>query len=338
MRLFLKFNLIFTILLVISSGLVSNAYEIEFPRHPGPTLDKQLRKNYQEAIDNNQPQIVLIGDSTLVLGVDPALLSERTGKSVYSIGIPGSASAMWYLILKNNIVQSEHKPDYVLVVFRNTILTAPGYRVQGSYFEQLDEYARQNERVLIEKSFVNFMNPLAVQAERFFPLYVARTNIRNAIDGSIRYFAPPIFDCDRNCTDYGLGELFSGNDLEPGVLNNAIGAAESSLYMPENLDFDSQVERSFLPDMLEIADDNDLKLVFVRIKVASGYEGSPELDDYLDKLQNYIEERNAIMLDFGSDPRITDDSFRDSVHYNEEGQRIFSELVGDALTDIYDQK
>jgi len=338
MRLFLKFGLILTIVIIVSSVLAVDAYDVEFPRHPGPTLDKQLRKNYQEIIDSDQPQIVLMGDSTLVLGVDPSLLSERTGKSVYNVGIPGSASALWYLILKNNIAQTDYKPDYVLIIFRNTMLTAPEYRVQGSYFEQLDEYARQNEPVLIEKSFVNFMNPLEVQAERFFPLYVARTNIRNAIDARIRYLAPPIFGCDRNCTDYGLGDLFSGNDLEPGVLNNAIGAAESNLYKPGSFDFDSQVEKSFLPDMLEIANNNDLKLVFVRIKVESGYEGSPVLENYIDKLRDYVEERNAIMLDFGDDPRITDDAFRDAVHFNKDGKRIFTELVGDALTDIYNNQ
>ena len=338
MRFFLKFGIIFTIGLFISSILVSRAYEIEFPRRPGPTLDKQFRKNYEEGMNKDHPQIVLLGDSTLVLSVDPGLLSERTGKSVYSIGIPGSASAMWYLILKNNIAHSEHKPELLLIFFRNTILTAPDYRVHGSYLTLLDEYARQDEPVLIEKSFVNFMNPLEVQAERFFPLYVARTDIRNTMDGYIRYFAPSLFNCDRNCTDNALGRLFADNDLEPGVLNNAIGAAESSLYTPENLDFDSQVERSYLPDILQIANNNELRLVFVRIKVQSEMEGTPELDEYLGKLQNYIEERDAIMLDFGSDPRITDDYFRDFVHYNENGQRMFTRLLADGLMDFYDQK
>jgi len=170
MRFFLKFSLVLALLLLLTSILIHRISGIEFPRDPGPILDKQLRNNHMDYIEANQPQIVLLGDSTLVLGVDPNALAEQTGKSVYEIGIPGSASALWYLILKNNIAPSAYQPEYLLVIFRDTILTAPGYRVHGSYFKLLDEYADHREPVLIQKSFVNLMNPLEIAAEKYFPL------------------------------------------------------------------------------------------------------------------------------------------------------------------------
>ncbi|RJP54986.1 MAG: hypothetical protein C4557_02050 [Anaerolineaceae bacterium] len=334
MRLFLKFSLILTIILIAASVILPPAYRWTFPRSPGPTLDRQMRTNHLKYIEENQPRIVLIGDSTLVLGIDASALAEETGKPAYSIGIPGSASALWYLLIKNNIADASFKPDHVVVVFRDTILTAPGYRVHGSYFALLDEYAKRNEPVLIEKSFVNLMNPLELMAEKYSPLYVSRSELRKEIDTGIRYFAPALFGCDKNCTDYALGELFEGADMEPGALVEAVGAAESLLYTSEQLDFESQVDRSLLPDMIEIAKTNDINLVFVRIKVKSGVENSPELDRYLVSLQAYLKERSVPLLDFGNDPRLTDDLFRDSIHFNKKGMELFTQIVAEGLMEI----
>src|SRR5688572_1533320 len=225
MRFFFKFGLVLIMTFIIASIFFPLVYETDFPRNPGPMLDRQIRSNHKEYIEENQTEIVLVGDSTLVLGIDANQVAKQTNKSVYNIGIPGSASALWYLLLKNNIAESAYKPEYVLIIFRDSILTAPGYRVHGSYFELLDEYARPNEPVLIEKSFINLMNPVEILAEKYFPLYALRSNIRKEIDANIRYFAPPWFSCNNACTDYALGELFEGANVEPGALVDAVGAA-----------------------------------------------------------------------------------------------------------------
>lgn len=338
MRFFLKFSLLLIVILIITSIILPVTYETSFPRDPGPTLDHQARTNHLKYIEENQSEIVLLGDSTLVLGVDANQLAEQTSKPVYSIGIPGSASALWYLLLKNNIADAGYKPEYVLVVFRDSILTAPGYRVHGSYFELLDEYARRNEPILIEKSFVNLMNLFEIMAEKYFPLYFLRSNIRKEIDASIRYFAPPLFECDNTCADYALGELFQGADMEPGALVDAVGAAESLLYTPEQLDFETLIDKSLLPDMIEIAKEKNINLVFVRIKVLSGPQQSPELDQYLADLATYFNEQNVRYLDFGDDPQLTNELFRDPIHLNEQGKELFTQLVANRLNEIFLEK
>ncbi len=333
-----KFILLLSIIMVATSIILPRRYDLKFPRSPGPLLDAKVRRNYIDVLVEQEPEIVLMGDSTLVLGIDPDSLAQQTGKSVYSIGIPGSASALWYLILKNNIAESAYKPKYVLVVFRDTILTAPGYRVHGSYFELVDEYARRNEPLLIQNSFVNLMNPFEIAAEKYFPLYVARTNIRNGIDAQIRYFSPALFGCDRNCTDYAMGDIFSGADLEPQALVNAVAAAEGYLYTSDQMDFPAQLSRSYLPEMIRIAKENNIQIVFVRIKVESAgsrIENSTPMLSYLDSLANYLETENIPLLDFGSDPRLTHNLFRDSIHLNEQGQIVFTEMIADELKDIF---
>ncbi|MBC7877086.1 MAG: hypothetical protein H7Y59_07955 [Anaerolineales bacterium] len=332
-----KFILLLSIIMVATSIILPRRYNLDFPRNPGPALDAKVRRNYIDVLVEQEPEIVLMGDSTLVLGLDADLLAQQTGKSVYSIGIPGSASALWYLILKNNIAESSYKPKYLLVVFRDTILTAPGYRVHGSYFELVDEYARRNEPLFIQNSFVNLMNPLEIAAEKYFPLYVSRTNIRNNIDAHIRYFSPALFGCDRNCTDYAMGDIFSGADLEPQALVNAVAAAESDLYRPDQMDFSTQVDQSYLPEMIRIAKQHNIQIVFVRIKVETvgpRITNSPAMLNYLDSLTDYLANENVPLLDFGSDPRLTHDLFYDSIHLNEQGQVVFTKMVADELKGI----
>lgn len=336
MRFILKFGLILTIILVLTSILIPRSYGLTFPRNPGPVTDRQVRTDHLKYLEERRPQIVVMGDSTLELGLDTEALARQTGRSVYKIAIPGSASALWYLILKNNIAEAAYPPEYVLIVFRDSILTAPGYRVHGSYFALVDEYARRNEPLFIRNSFVNLMNPLEIAAEKYFPLYVARGQIHSRIDASLRYLPPSLFGCDENCVDYSLGEIFAGADLEPKVLVDAVGAAESYLYTPERLDFDSQVGDSYLPEMIRIAQESGIRLVFVRIKVETANAASdPHLAEYLDSLRAYIDQRGAYLLDFGDDPRLTDDLFRDVIHLNEEGKARFTEMVAEGLKRIF---
>ncbi len=334
MRFFLKFSLILTIIMIAASAILPRRYEMTYPRDPGPALDRQVRTNYLEAIEEKHPQIILLGDSTLNLGVDVDSLAQQTGKSVYSMGIPGSASALWYLLLKNSIADASYKPETVLVVFRDTILTAPGYRVHGSYFDLVDEYAGRNEPVFIQKSFVNLMNPLEIAAEKYFPLYVSRADLRNSIDTHVRYFAPPLFGCDEDCTDYALGEIFAGADLEPKALVDAVGAAEAYLYTPDQLNFDAQIERSFLPDMIRIADENNIQLIFVRIKVET-HEPDAELNAYIASLTSYLNENHALVLDYGNDPRLSHEFFRDSIHLSDEGKVLFTQILANGLNELF---
>jgi len=337
MRFFLKFSLLLSVIIVSTSIILPRLYDLEFPRDAGPVLDTKVRRNYIDILVEQEPEIVLLGDSTLVLGVDAELLAQQTGESVYSIGIPGSASALWYLLLKNNIAESSYKPKYLLVVFRDTILTAPGYRVHGSYFDLVDEYARRNEPLLIQNSFINLMNPLEIAAEKYLPLYVARPELRSSIDAQIRYVFPAFFGCDRDCTDYSMGDIFSGADLEPKALVDAVAAAESYLYTSDQMDFFVRLNRSYLPEMIHIAKENNIQIVFVRIKVESAEPrtaNSPAMINYLVSLTNYLANESVPLLDFGSDPRLTHDLFRDSIHLNEQGKVVFTEMLADELKKI----
>ncbi len=307
MRLFFRSAVLFAALFWFSWFYFPKWLGLQFPQQPGPHFDSQVRKNYLEAIDAARPDIVFLGDSTLGYGVDTDLLSRSLQKKIYKLRINGSASAMWYLVLKNNLAEAEFKPKYLIIIMRDTILTAPGYRVQGAYQVQLDEFASRHENLLTQRAYLDLMNPLEYELEKYVPLYGARVEIRRAVDGAIRYFLPALAGCDRNCTDTAMFETFGASDLEPGQLRNAVAVAENYLYTPDQLNFPAQMEKSFLPEIIRITQENHIRLIIVRLKTYSSGMTDIEslaLKSYARDLGAYLAKNNVPFLDFGTDPRL----------------------------------
>ncbi len=105
---------------------------------PGRLVDRDDYVDFQYArkIDAVRPGILLLGNSVLDWGVDEHLLGELLGTPVLKIGIGGSASAWWYLLVKNVLPAANHRPD-VLVRMR-TRRAAEGEPPSPG----LDEYTR----------------------------------------------------------------------------------------------------------------------------------------------------------------------------------------------------
>lgn len=335
MRLFLRYLFLLAFLTSITWVTIPNWLNIQFPRQPGPEFDRHVRKTYTTLLDETQPDIAMLGDSTLMDGVDPDLLAGLTEKKVSSFHAPGSSSALWYLILKNNIVVAQHPPQAVIIVFRDTILTAPGYRVYGAYFTSLDEYAKSQEPILLKRAYLNQMNSLEIWSQGHFPLYSARDQIRQKIDSRIRYTLPGWLACNRSCTDDSMYNLFTSADLEPGQLRNAVAAAEGYLYTPSQLNFNRQVERSFLPEIIRLTKEQGIQLILVRLKnqTTGNYETSA-VREYIHDLSEYLENQKVIFLDYGRDPRLSHEYFGDGLHLNSEGRVLFTNILAEGLNEV----
>ncbi len=334
MKPFLRYLLLTLLLLVVTGRTIPRRYQIEFPRQPGPKFDSRVRNLYIDKLNAEKPDIVLLGDSMVSVGVDSVQLSELTGMTASNFDVPGSSSALWYLILKNNIVVAEHLPRAVVIVFRDTVLTAPGYRVHGSYFIQLDEFAYRKEKVLLERAYLNLMNPLEYGAEKYLPLYGARVDIRLEVDAFVRYALPARLGCDVKCIDGGFYRLFAGANLEPGQLQAAIASADQYLYDPSRLDFKSQASDSFLPEMIRLARESGIQLILVRLKSQRAASDNAErlaLKGYIGDLSDYLAQSNAPFLDYGEDPRLKPEHYIDSVHLNAEGRAKFTQILADGL-------
>lgn len=332
---FCRYGIFLLLTLAFLSVAIPLRYGIRYPRPVGPLFDSFYKRDGLRDIATKKPQIVMVGDSVFMLGVDRAQLAEGTGKTVYGIGVAGSASALWYAVLERDVIPSPYKPEILIIVFRDTMLTTPGYRVHGSYFTQLDEYATPDDTLIIERAYTNLLNPLEKVSERFFPLYGSRLSLRAALDRLLRYSANGWFlDCDRGCTDVAMGTVFGAGNIEQNLLSDAIGTAESYLYSPQALDFDSQLERSFLPEIVRITRENGIRLVLVRTKTLRfpDEETEPlELKTYMNKMSAYLEANDVVLLDYGQEPSLEDRFFYDPLHLNEDGRVIFTALLIEAL-------
>jgi hypothetical protein len=337
MRLFFRYILCLTILLIITSVAIPLRYDVTYPKKLGPKFNNEMRTQYRGDIVNKNANLVLVGDSILATSINPTQLEQLTGESTYNIAIPGSASAVWYLAMKNIIAKSEHKPRYVAIIFRDTILTAPGYRVNGKYFTLVDMLADTDDSLVIQKSFIQQMSFLEQWADRYLPLYGSRLRLRETVDYYIRYSTPNLIGCDQKCNDNANIAVFQDLNLDANLLVEAIATAESYLYTPEQMDFAGQLDKSYLPDIVELARENNIQLILVRTKHLDDPTEASEsasIKGYIQALKAYAEQNGVIVLDFAHDERLTSNLYVDSHHLSQAGSTVFTQMLADALTPI----
>lgn len=337
MKEFRQYLIALLLMVLVLSFYLPVRYETPFPHAITPKFDTHVRKVYLEEISARQSEIVLLGDSMLAPAVDSKVLGERLGMNPYMISLPGSASTLWYLIAKNNIVDARPTPKYLVVFFRDSLMTVPGYRVTGRYFEQIDEFARPQDGELIKRAYIDQMNPLEKFAEAYLPIYGLRWRIREGFDTRMRYTLPGSIGCDKPCMDNAMEVVFGALNIDLVFLSEAQAAADSYLYSRKVLDFESQVGNSFLPDLINLCQYNGIQLVLVRMRilrfVRPGSE-PPALDAYGEQLRAYLETHGVIYLDYSDYAALGEAQFADELHMNDSGKVIFTEQLGNDLAPL----
>jgi hypothetical protein len=312
-------------------------YKSEYPKKLGPKFTPRVNDEHLANINKSKPELILIGDSTLGLGVNQSLLTEQSNMETYSFAVPGSATAAWYLVMKNIIPKSAEQPKYIAILFRDTMLTAPYFRTTGRYLELLDDYASKNEPLLTKLAFINQMSPLEKFSEKYIPLYGLRWEIRETLDNQLRYLSPSVLGCERECADEAIKSIF-GRELNISALSQVMDDAAASLYTTEEMNFDSHIDESFLPPMLELAQKNNTTLIFVRVKTLRYHTLNDQpiaLRNYINSLDTYLSSyTNVHYLDFATDERIIDSYFADAIHLNETGRDAFTLILADELSNI----
>ncbi len=335
---FRKYLLSLLALALLSSVWVTQHYDLPYPKPLGPIFDAKVKQVHLHGIENDQPDVVLLGDSTLQLGVDGKQLSTALGRETYKVAIPGSASAVWYLALKNNILEASHRPATLVLFFRGTLLTRPDDRVTGRYFALVDELAGRREPLVTQLSYVQQMSPVEKMMDRYLPLFGNKLALEDSIEYRPRYGPPALLlHCDKDCADASVNSLFVTANLQPEAARQSLINAEIGLYGSGAEDFAHQVERSYLPEIVRLCQKNDVRLILVHTptRVYPTRDSEPEfIRHYLADLQSWLEARGVTYLDFYHDPRITSDMYLDAVHMNERGKVVFTEVLAEALKSI----
>ena len=332
MRATLRFVIILGVLLLASTLLLPRLFRGPYPHPPGPVFDRDVSKLYLHEMEQDPPGIVLLGDSMLTKGVEKSIFQARTGISTYKLDIPGSSSALWYLVLRTNITQAEPPPSMLVVLFRDTLLTAPAFRTTGPYFGLIDKFASPSDTLLLERAYLSQLTPMQKELERWLPVYTYRGEMRESIDSGLRHMAPALTGCDRGCADNGLTGVLG--DVRPDLFARSIRQAELALYTPQQLDFAAQVDVSFLPEIIRLARQRGIRLVFVRAPTnifPDPASEPPGLAMYMRELRAYLEAESIPLLDLSRVDGIGPDQFVDPHHLTPEGKTVFTRALARAL-------
>ena len=314
-------------------------YGVPYPKPLGPRLSTYPRQSYMRDIETSHASLVLLGDSLLDLGVNADELAGTLGRPVTNIAVHGSASSTWYLITRHNVVTADPPPDVLVIVFRDSILTAPGYRVQGKYYtDVVYENTNFDDTLFVQYSFINLMSPAEKLAEQYIPLYGQRLDVREAIDYRLRHTLPSwLLACDANCTNQAMDGVFQASNFETGTLSDAIAGAEAYLYMPANLDFDARVEQSYLPEIIRMTRERGIQLVLVRFKTwifPNAASEPADLQAYMHALSDYLEANQVVLLNYAFDARLPEEYYIDPFHMNAAGRAAFTQILAEDLRPI----
>ncbi|GAB4418314.1 MAG: hypothetical protein Kow002_05180 [Anaerolineales bacterium] len=335
MKTLLKTLSCFLLFVLLSSLTVQLAFDGPYPRPLGPQFDIKIAQNYRNDIETQKPDLLLLGDSMLGKGVDAETMEGHLGDSVYKIDIPGGSSAIWYLIMKSNIYPAKHRPQRLVIFFRGTMLTTPDFRVHGSSnLGLLNKYATMEDTLFRRRAYTDHMNPIDKAFSLYLPVYGYREEIITALEAGFRHTLPGLFNgCSPECADDAMEAVLRG-DIAPEQLAEYIIRLDMALYAGRRLDFAHQVERSFLPEIIRMAQEKGMQVVMVRMptQIFPNPELEPDgLDAYNADLEAYLSEQGIPLLNFEHDPRFAPEDFTEPTHLNQEAKQRFTEILAEAL-------
>jgi hypothetical protein len=293
-----------------------------------PTRVREMPFDANVAADlrSLEPEFIFVGDSMVGSRIDPAYLSSLLGdRIVAGIFHTATGSAFWYLALKNWIVPSLTRPKVVFFFFRDENLTDPMFRVTGPYRPNLDRAARDREPVLNEILAMHTQGP-------WF-------RVHGALEDVYRQ------DAVRSWLEPGLAQLPVSLVARPKArprllerINEEVFALQALRQMApadmaqaddEAYDFQRNLPRSILPEMLKVARRGGVGLAFVRVQRRP--EGnkpppqSPALQRYMRDLKAYLEANGAFFADDWGDPDQPLSIYADGDHISREGRRPYTE-------------
>ena len=333
MRYFYRYLLITLAAFFLLGWILPQWLPIHYPRALGPSFSADIRKDYQSLIAKQKPQVLFLGNSVINSGIDDSQFALLTDLKTLKFGFPGTVSAYWYLMIKSNIATASKPPKYLLLFFLDNLLTTPDLGVNGAYQTMIDELAGENETVLLKKAYLNKCDPVEGYLDSHYSLFGERQTLKDKIDNRLKYTLPQLLqNCAKPCLDQALDETFDAKNMLPLILMQSEVNPEE--WSGKNWDFNALVEKSFIPDMIQITREKGINLILVReknIKLMTLEDESKDMRKYFQDMSNYLEKEGVPFLDFAHNPDLTLDMFRDEMHLNPQGRMIFTRLVSESF-------
>jgi hypothetical protein len=257
-----------------------------------------------------KPDVIMMSDSMLNNSVDPKLMGELLGgRRVELLWYGSSASASWYFRLKNYIIASGNRPELLCILFREQLLTDPGFRTTGTYLYKLEAAMHADEpiyRLLLGDEFKS-KQQVENMVTSVYPLnariHVSRERIERMCLRALANFGTTVGELQA-----GINETFALPNLRGG------GTAEAvALSQEEERDFDPDPRHSFLPHIVQLAAEARIPLCFIRARRYPGPDGrvpqSERMRKYMADLRAWIEKQGCHFIDDTDNLKRTRDMF-----------------------------
>lgn len=313
----------------------------------GPITHRGKPVDFAKDLAEKKPELVLLGNSILDRAVDEQAFEDLIGRPCLKIVHGGAATALWYVILKNVIARAEPVPRTVAIFFRTVYLTEPAFRARAQFKPIIDYYADGEEPELDRIAYFEQMDPLTFTLNRFWSLYQRRESLRRQTEdvfkaglvGKLSGLTTPEV---RSAVDAAFAE----EKMKDEQVDDGPSDPWLDLLPLQQFDFDAQVTRSFLPLIIEIARENGISLIFVRMRTrldarldapakpsieARGGFIRSHLPQYIQSLRQYLEANGAHLLDLSGDERLQSSHFYRGDHLRKRGQALFMPYLAERL-------
>lgn len=306
--------LVFAVLIIVPPSLIRTVPK-DIPEADRIDVAAEMKR-----IRTERPDFFMIGNSMLDSRIDVSCIEQLSGMTFLPIVRHGSASAVWYLLLKNLIVASDVRPRGVIIFFRNRELTRPQHHTTGRNANFIRSLRQRREPVL--DPFIT-----ANQARDGWPVEQVRAFLKACypIQGAFE-LDQQIRNLAMDLTPLGLGKRARRTEMDQvfvvGNLTEDSTTQSSDDAMtddgPEASRFPDNPEESFLPHMLELAAKASTKLYFYRVKEKPDRDGNvPRSQNdvaYANKLRAYLEKHGAVLIDESPDRSIPATVYADGTH------------------------
>jgi hypothetical protein len=304
------------------------------PPNPDDVAKEQRRLDRELArIVKRDTEVLIIGNSMVGEGIDDDLVSDAAGRSVTAIHRGGSSAAWWYLAATKLTRRIPNPPREVVVAFRDTALSQPSFRVEGSHYKSyigaLGGLADDN---VIRLSYASGPKRWDYLMRRYIPFYSQNEAARQWLYDEARDVTGNLLGLSPAAVTEALDRGLSEDRLSQRLLTQYQLAAEEELG-DENRIEDFRPEKTFLPAMFGDAKARGIELAFIRIKRRRDALGQPVpegLVEYNRALDAYLAANGARLLDMTHSDLLGIEQFAAGDHLNrQDGRRRFSERVGD---------
>ncbi len=297
----------------------------------------------RQALNKLEPEVLFVGNSMVYDNIDLETFRDNVSSKTFTITSAGARPSFWYLVLKNLVITIQNKPKLVIIPFRDAEWMETKIARFGRYKKSLDIMSKHNEPLL--KKLTYNESPLGIVSGI---LTFRQENIHYDIEGYLyNYVVNELLDdvaevkqcaypngCERPRTISGqirrvIYCTFSPKD------NYRYSDECAGFERPDAVDFNQAVENSYLPEIIKIAQENNIILLLVRMKAAEDLVPNtqpPSLKKYIKDFSEYLEANKIAFIDFSDEAALTKYHYKDiNAHLTQEGSKLLTHLLAERI-------